>query len=151
MADTDADVIVVGAGPAGACAALVAARAGLRVILLERGPFAGSKNMYGGVVYPRILDEILPQWWLEAPVQRWVTRRSTMLLTDNQALTVDFRSDEWGAPPYNGATAYRPDGRIASRAISMRQSSSRATASIAFSRRKQGCTRTPMRRTSHLA
>jgi electron transfer flavoprotein-quinone oxidoreductase len=108
MADTDADVIVVGAGPAGACAALVAARAGLRVILLERGPFAGSKNMYGGVVYPRILDEILPQWWLEAPVQRWVTRRSTMLLTDNQALTVDFRSDEWGAPPYNGATASHP-------------------------------------------
>ena len=109
MADTDADVIVVGAGPAGACAALVAARAGLRVILLERGPFPGSKNMYGGVVYPRILDELLPQWWLEAPVQRWITRRSTMLLTDTQALTVDFRSDAWGAPPYNGATAYRPD------------------------------------------
>ena len=109
MADTDADVIVVGAGPAGACAALIAARAGLRVILLERGPFPGSKNMYGGVVYPRILDELLPQWWLEAPVQRWITRRSTMLLTDTQALTVDFRSDAWGAPPYNGATAYRPD------------------------------------------
>jgi electron transfer flavoprotein-quinone oxidoreductase len=109
MADIDADVIVVGAGPAGACAALVAARAGLRVILLERGPFPGSKNMYGGVVYPRILDELLPQWWLEAPVQRWITRRSTMLLTDSQALTVDFRSDAWGVPPYNGATAYRPD------------------------------------------
>jgi electron transfer flavoprotein-quinone oxidoreductase len=109
MAEHDADVIVVGAGPAGACAALVAARAGLRVILLERGPFPGSKNMYGGVVYPRILDAILPQWWLEVPVQRWITRRSTMLLTDTQALTVDFRSDAWGAPPYNGATAYRPD------------------------------------------
>ena len=48
---TDVDVIVVGAGPAGACAALVAARAGLDVVLLERGPFPGSKNMYGGVVY----------------------------------------------------------------------------------------------------
>ena len=109
MAEHDADVIVVGAGPAGACAALVAARAGLRVILLERGPFPGSKNMYGGVVYPRILDAIVPEWWLEAPVQRWITRRSTMLLTDTQALTVDFRSDAWGAPPYNGVTAYRPD------------------------------------------
>ncbi len=106
---TDIDVVVVGAGPAGACAAIVAARAGLSVVLLERGPFPGSKNMYGGVVYPRILDSLIPHWWEEAPIQRWVTRRSTMLLTDSQALTVDFRSNAWGAPPYNGATAYRPD------------------------------------------
>lgn len=109
MSAPDVDVVVVGAGPAGACAAIVAARAGLSVVLLERGPFPGSKNMYGGVVYPRILDELLPEWWLEAPVQRWVTRRSTMLLTDTQALTVDFRSEAWGQAPYNGATAYRPD------------------------------------------
>lgn len=106
---TDVDVVVVGAGPAGACAAIVAARAGLSVLLLERGPFPGSKNMYGGVVYPRILDELIPEWWNEAPVQRWVTRRSTMLLTDTQALTVDFRTQAWAEAPYNGATAYRPD------------------------------------------
>lgn len=105
----DVDVIVVGAGPAGSCAAIVAARAGLSVVLLERGPFPGSKNMYGGVVYPRILDELIPNWWEEAPIQRWVTRRSTMLLTETQAMTVDFRSEAWGAPPYNGATAFRPD------------------------------------------
>lgn len=105
----DVDVVVVGAGPAGSCAAITLARAGLSVVLLERGPFPGSKNMYGGVVYPRILDGIIPNWWEEAPVQRWVTRRSTMLLTPTQALTVDFRSDAWAAPPYNGATAYRPD------------------------------------------
>lgn len=105
----DVDVIVVGAGPAGSCAAIAAARAGLSVVLLERGPFPGSKNMYGGVVYPRILDELIPNWWEQAPIQRWVTRRSTMLLTDTQAFTVDFRTDAWGKPPYNGATAYRPD------------------------------------------
>jgi len=65
--------------------------------------------MYGGVVYGRILDTLIPNWWEEAPVQRWVTRRQTMLMTGEQALTVDFRTESWGRPPYNGATAYRPD------------------------------------------
>ena len=109
MADPDFDVVVVGAGPAGSCAAIEAARGGLRTLLLERGPFPGSKNMYGGVVYPRILDELIPQWWTDVPIQRWVTRRSTMVLTETKALSVDVRNDAWAAPPYNGATAYRPD------------------------------------------
>ena len=105
----DFDVIVVGAGPAGATAALVLARAGKRVCLLERGPFPGSKNMYGGVIYARVLDDLIPRWWEEAPIQRWVTRRGTMILTDHQSLTVDYRTTAWGEAPYNGATAFRPD------------------------------------------
>lgn len=107
MADYDA--IVVGAGPAGAAAAIALARAGRSVALLERGPFPGSKNMYGGVIYGRILDGIIPKWWEEAPIQRWVTRRGTMMMTPTQALTIDYRTTAWGEAPYNGATAYRPD------------------------------------------
>ncbi len=103
------DAIVVGAGPAGSCAALVLARAGKRVVLVERGPFPGSKNMYGGVIYARVLDTVLPHWWEDAPIQRWVTRRTTMVLTETQAVSVDVRADDWGKPPYNGATAFRPD------------------------------------------
>jgi electron transfer flavoprotein-quinone oxidoreductase len=105
----DTDVIVVGAGPAGSCAAIAAAQAGKRVVLIERGPFPGSKNMYGGVIYPRILDELIPGWFEHAPIQRWVVRRSTMLLSDTGALNIDYRSNAWGQAPYNGATAYRPD------------------------------------------
>ena len=106
---TDTDIIVVGAGPAGSCAAISAAKAGKRVVLIERGPFPGSKNMYGGVIYPRILDELIPDWFEHAPIQRWVVRRSTMLLSDTGALNIDYRSNAWGQAPYNGATAYRPD------------------------------------------
>ena len=105
----DCDAIVVGAGPAGSSAAIELARAGREVILLERGPFPGSKNMYGGVVYGRILDQLVPGWYDDAPIQRWVTRRSTMILDGDRALTVDVRTGAWGRPPYNGATAYRPD------------------------------------------
>ena len=103
------DVVVVGAGPAGSAAALVLARSGASVCLLERGPFPGAKNMYGGVIYGRVLDGLIPRWWEEAPIQRWVTRRVTLLLTATQSLAVDFRTTTWGEAPYNGATAFRPE------------------------------------------
>ncbi|HUY45534.1 MAG TPA: FAD-dependent oxidoreductase [Streptosporangiaceae bacterium] len=103
------DAVVVGAGPAGSAAALALARAGRSVVLLERGPFAGSKNVYGGVVYGRILDGIIPLWWEQVPVQRWVVRRSTMMMTPSQALSIDYRDSAWGRAPYNGMTIYRAD------------------------------------------
>src|SRR5579875_2159684 len=112
------DAVVVGAGPAGSMAALALARAGRSVCLVERGPFPGAKNLYGGVVYGRVLDELLPGWTEEAPLERWVTRRVTMMLTESQSLAVDFRSANWGEEPYNGATALRPkfDSWLASKA-----------------------------------
>ena len=56
-------VIVIGAGPAGSSAALVMARAGLDVALVERGAFPGEKNMFGGVLH-RLpsLEEIIPDF-----------------------------------------------------------------------------------------
>ena len=81
MADVDVTSSSWAPDPAGSAAALTLARAGRDVLLVERGPFPGAKNMYGGVVYPRILDKLLPGWWEEAPIQRWVVRRATMLAT----------------------------------------------------------------------
>ncbi len=54
----NADVIVVGAGPAGISAALSIARAGKKVVLIDRAKYAGSKNMYGGAVYDTALREV---------------------------------------------------------------------------------------------
>jgi electron transfer flavoprotein-quinone oxidoreductase len=113
------DAVVVGAGPAGSICALELARAGQRVALLERGAYPGAKNMYGGVIYARLLESILPGWWDRAPVERFVTRRTTMVMTEGRALSVDFRTDRWGEAPYNGVTAYRAewDRWLASEAV----------------------------------
>jgi electron transfer flavoprotein-quinone oxidoreductase len=134
------DVVVVGAGPAGSAAALVAARGGLSVCLLERGPFPGSKNMYGGVTYARILDELIPHWWEEAPVQRWITRRSTMIATGTQAVTVDVRSDAWSEPPFNGATTYRSefDAWLATKAVDAGAHLVTSTTAVGLLRNERG-------------
>ncbi len=101
------DAVVVGAGPAGSAAALALARAGRSVVMVERGPFPGSKNVYGGVVYGRVLDAIVPGWWEEVPVERWVVRRSTLMMTGTQSLSIDYRSEAWGTAPFNGMTTVR--------------------------------------------
>ena len=41
------DVIVVGAGPAGLSSAYLLAKEGLKVVVIERGDFPGSKNVMG--------------------------------------------------------------------------------------------------------
>jgi electron transfer flavoprotein-quinone oxidoreductase len=134
------DVVVVGAGPAGSAAALVAARAGLSVCLLERGPFPGSKNMYGGVTYARILDDLIPRWWEEAPVQRWITRRSTMVATPTQAVTVDVRAEAWSEPPFNGATTYRSefDAWLAGKAVEAGATLVTSTTAVGLLRNERG-------------
>ena len=49
--DVQADVVVVGFGAAGACAALEAAAAGRRVLVLDRFDGGGATALSGGVVY----------------------------------------------------------------------------------------------------
>lgn len=105
------DVIVVGAGPAGSAAALVTARAGLKVLLIERGDYPGAKNVSGAVFYgSAILHELIPRWWEEAPVERHVTRRELALLSPTTSVSLDFQSAAPGyvEPPFNGFTVLRP-------------------------------------------
>src|SRR5579864_5922498 len=103
------DAIVVGAGPAGSSAALAMARAGLQVALVERGEYAGSKNVSGAALYaPNLLAVLLPDYWEEAPVERYLTRRVITFLGQQSALALDYRTTHFAQPPYNGFTILRP-------------------------------------------
>jgi len=91
------DAIVVGAGPAGCAAAYSLAKEGLQVLLVERGKFAGAKNMTGGVLYGPVLNDLVPDFWKEAPVERHISRHVIAFLSERSSLSVDFNvtgSDE---------------------------------------------------------
>ena len=63
---SDFDIIVVGSGCAGGVAAYVAASAGKSVLVVERGNFAGAKNMTGGRIYSHSLKQVFPDFESEA-------------------------------------------------------------------------------------
>jgi len=101
------DAIVVGAGPAGCAAAYTLAKEGLDVLLVERGKFAGAKNVSGGVLYGPTLNNLFPDFWKDAPVERFVSRHVLTFLSEEASFSVDFRSSGLDEPPYNGFTILR--------------------------------------------
>ncbi len=99
MAD-DFDVIVVGAGMAGAPAAIRLAQGGANVLLLERGSEAGIKNLSGGILWGHDLDAILPRWWEEMPIERHIVRKRFGFLTPDRSVSFSFLDPAWKNPPY---------------------------------------------------
>ncbi|MHB8482150.1 MAG: FAD-dependent oxidoreductase [Nitrospiria bacterium] len=95
------DVIIVGAGPAGSAAALVCARAGLQTVVLERGEFPGAKNIFGGVLYTPVLNELIPGFWKEAPIERPVVSRRFSILSASAESSFSFRESRFNQPPFN--------------------------------------------------
>ncbi|WP_324716273.1 FAD-dependent oxidoreductase [Carboxydochorda subterranea] len=108
MAAEHFDAIVVGAGPAGASAALVLASSGLSVALLDRGEFPGAKNMFGGVLYRHAIEALVGEAWKENgfPVERVVTEQRYWLLGPESMVTVGHRHEAFGREP-NAWTAFR--------------------------------------------
>lgn len=103
MADEKFDVIIVGAGPAGTSAAITAARAGLSTVILERGEYPGAKNVQGAVLYTKMLQDIIPDFWKDpnAALERPITEQKVMLLSADSALQVGFKSTLWRKEPHN--------------------------------------------------
>ncbi len=96
MADYDA--IVVGAGLSGSTAAYCMAKAGLSVLVVERGDAAGAKNVTGGRLYAHSLEKIIPGFADEAPVERKIARERISMVTPESCFTMDFGSSRFAAP-----------------------------------------------------
>src|SRR5262245_17524484 len=107
MADDKFDSIVVGAGPAGVSAAITMAKAGLNVALLERGEYAGAKNVQGAVLYCHHLAEVVPEFWKDAPLERAIVEERLWVMTEDSAVQVGYKSGKYDSQPANCYTIIR--------------------------------------------
>lgn len=94
---SDFDAIIVGAGCAGSVAAYELAKAGKSVLVVERGNFAGAKNMTGGRIYAHSLRKVFPDSFDKIPFERKITHERISLMAEDANFTIDFTSDELDA------------------------------------------------------
>ena len=88
------EVAVVGAGPAGSAAALTLAREGVQVLLVERGSFPGSKNVFGGRIYSYALKRLFGERWKEAPIERFVRKEGITFLKNDSAFSIEYEATD---------------------------------------------------------
>lgn len=91
------EAVVVGAGPAGAAAALELARSGVQTLVLERGKFAGQKNATGGILYGQTntrynLDYLIPDFHSRAPLERAITTYKMHAVAGDKVKTLDLEA-----------------------------------------------------------
>lgn len=101
------DAIIVGAGVAGLAAAYTLAKEGLKVIVIEKGQNPGSKNVMGGVLYRHMMDEIIPDFWKDAPLERPIVEQHLWLMDKGSVVKSGYKDMEWSKPPYNNFTVFR--------------------------------------------
>jgi electron transfer flavoprotein-quinone oxidoreductase len=90
--DETFDVAIVGAGPAGISAACVLADRGVKTIVLERGEYPGSKNMFGGVLYGHALEQIIPDYvQRNCPIERNIVESRLSYLSQDAGLSFTYR------------------------------------------------------------
>jgi geranylgeranyl reductase family protein len=95
------DLLVVGAGPAGAMAAAIAARGGLRVVLVEKRTFPRHKPCGGGMPLPvqRELRDLVPEAVVDTRVRRmrhsWQFQRAVEAAVDLPGTPVEQSRGLW--------------------------------------------------------
>ncbi|MFT0173854.1 FAD-dependent monooxygenase [Paraburkholderia mimosarum] len=101
------DAIVVGAGPAGNAAAYVMAKGGLKVLQIERGEYPGSKNVQGAILYANALEQIIPNFRDDAPLERHIIEQRLWMLDETSFVGTHARSEDYNNPPHNRYTIIR--------------------------------------------
>lgn len=104
--EVDFDVAVVGAGPAGTVTAYLLAAQGHSVVLVERGEAPGTKNLSGGILYGRVLEQVFPDYLDRAPVERRVVHNRVAFLTPESSVGIDVGSQRLTSPT-NAVTVLR--------------------------------------------
>lgn len=107
MSSEKFDAIVVGAGPSGNAAAYTMAKAGLKVLQIERGEYPGSKNVQGAILYSNALEQIIPDFREDAPLERHIIEQRMWMMDDESFVGTHYRSDDYNRPPYNRYTIIR--------------------------------------------
>ena len=107
--DEKFDCIVVGAGIAGLAAAMILARNNMKFLLIEKGEFAGAKNVSGGVLWGSDLAKLVPEYWEEEDGgwERYINHRRLTFMDDQSAFSVDFKSSHFNETPYTGVVILR--------------------------------------------
>ena len=93
------DAIVVGAGPSGASAAYFMAKEGLKVLLLERGPYPASKNCGGASIAAEPVHALFPNFWEEFEYERIVTDQRYWFMTEDSVVSVGIANLKLAARP----------------------------------------------------
>ncbi|KJS83196.1 FAD-dependent oxidoreductase [Desulfosporosinus sp. BICA1-9] len=101
------DVIVVGGGPAGLSAALSAAQAGMKTVVIERGDYPGTKNVMGGILYTKATSQVVPDFWQEAPLERPIIEQRIAMLSGDESILAGYRDPAWASEPYNAHSVFR--------------------------------------------
>jgi electron transfer flavoprotein-quinone oxidoreductase len=79
----------------------------MEVLVVERGKFAGAKNMWGGAFFGPVLSDLIPDFWEEAPIERHVVHQKFSLLWDETCFSAEFTTPKFSRPPYNGFITLR--------------------------------------------
>lgn len=101
------DAIVVGAGPSGNAAAYTMAKEGLKVLQLERGEYPGSKNVQGAILYANALEQLIPDFRDDAPLERHIIEQRLWTMDDKSYVGMHYRSEDFNEEKPNRYTIIR--------------------------------------------
>lgn len=101
------DAIVVGAGPSGNAAAYTMAKAGLKVLQVERGEYPGSKNVQGAILYADALERIIPNFREDAPLERHIVEQRVWVMDGEGHAGAHYRSNSFNEEKPNRYTIIR--------------------------------------------